>query len=407
MDADGDNVVSGAEVEQHVHEMEAKVAELEQAKTALEQSQLNAQSLIASLKAELDTASALETALEAKVAELEAKLAAKITELEKLLVNDSVLVEKMDADGDNVVSGAEVEQHVHEMEAKVAELELSLDSCNSNNSELQQQVADLELQLEKGRATLSNLSEQHEESSADLAANVQTFEAKVAELEAQLAAKCAELEKLLVKDSVLVQKMDADGDNVVSGAEVEQHVHELEAKVAELEALVVATESVSSGHADASGALEGKVAELEAKLAAKIAELEKLLLKDTVAQSLIASLKAEVEKLQVTNSRVVTAMDANGDGAVDGSEVVKHFNQMEVTHAEDAVRIAELEGGLEMTKAADQVTIADLQVKMAQQKCDFGEAEAADAAKIDSLQRLVDELQARIVKLRGGLFGLL
>jgi len=215
--------------------------------------------------------------LESQVAALEAQLAAERSELDVATIKDAALVQELDTDGDNKVSGIEVEQHVREMEDT---------------------IAGLEGQVVAAHAVAS------------------THRTKATELEVQLAVQRVEFDKVTCTE--LLPELDANGDNRVSGIEVEQHVREMEVTISVLEAQVAETEAMSSSRAMTSDMLETKVAGLEAQLAAKGSELNVAAIKNAAREKVeqhvckmedkIAELEAQLAAANTGNTEMYAAL---------------------------------------------------------------------------------------------------
>lgn len=254
--------------------------------------------------------------LESQVVGLEAQLAAKCSELDMAAIKDAALVQELDTDGDNKVSGIEVEQHVREMEDTIAGLEGQVVAAHAVSS---------------------------------------THRTQVTELEVQLAVQRVEFDKVTCTE--LLPELDTNGDTHVSGIEVEQHVREMEVTIAVLEAQVVETEALSSYRATTSDMLETKVAGLEAQLAAKCSELNMAARKNAALEKVerhfcemedkIAELEAQLVAANTENTEMHAALlktraqlSSMREAASAGNHLVREAAEAKIAKLEAALAAA-------------------------------------------------------------------
>jgi chromosome segregation ATPase len=101
-------------------------------------------------------------------------------------------------------------------------------------------------------------------------------------------------------------------------------------------------------------------------------------------------LQAQLADRTVKDSELIAKMDADGDGAVSGTEVEKHVREMEEAKAADKARIVELVA--EVAELKSKVGTAEGQLAKA---AEDAEAEAKEAARrTQELQKATTRLQA-------------
>uniref|UniRef100_A0A673N6J9 Myosin-9 n=1 Tax=Sinocyclocheilus rhinocerous TaxID=307959 RepID=A0A673N6J9_9TELE len=392
-------VAKKQELEEILHDLEARVEEEEERANHLQGEKKKMQQNIADLEQQLDEEEAARQKLQLEKVTLEAKL--KKTEEDVMVLDDQ----------NNKLSKEKklMEERVAEFTTNLAEEEEKSKSLQKLKNKHETMITDLEDRLrreEKQRQELEKNRRKLEGDSTELHDQIAELQAQIAELRAQLAKKEEELHEALARiEEEAAQKNLA-----------QKKIRELEAQLSELQEdleLERAARAKAEKHRrDLGEELEALKTELEDTLDSTATQQELRTKRETE----VAQLKKTLEEEAKVHEQVVAEMRQKHGQAFDELneqlEQVKR-NKVSVDKTKQALEsernelqielqtLMQGKGDSEHRRKKAETQLQELQVKHAEserQRSEFAEKAAKMQAELDNVNTLLSEAEGKSIK---------
>uniref|UniRef100_A0A8C1ZI20 Myosin-9 n=1 Tax=Cyprinus carpio TaxID=7962 RepID=A0A8C1ZI20_CYPCA len=392
-------VAKKQELEEILHDLEARVEEEEERANHLQTEKKKMQQNIADLEQQLDEEEAARQKLQLEKVTLEAKL--KKTEEDVMVLDDQ----------NNKLNKEKklMEERIAEFTTNLAEEEEKSKSLQKLKNKHEAMITDLEDRLrreEKQRQELEKNRRKLEGDSTELHDQIAELQAQIAELRAQLAKKEEELQEALARiEEEAAQKNLA-----------QKKIRELEAQLSELQEdleLERAARAKAEKHRrDLGEELEALKTELEDTLDSTAAQQELRTKRETE----VAQLKKTLEEEAKVHEQVVAEMRQKHSQAFDELneqlEQVKR-NKVSVEKTKQALEsernelqielktLMQGKGESEHRRKKAETQLQELQVKHAEserQRIEFAEKVAKMQAELDNVNTLLSEAEGKSIK---------
>uniref|UniRef100_A0A8C2I502 Myosin-9 n=1 Tax=Cyprinus carpio TaxID=7962 RepID=A0A8C2I502_CYPCA len=392
-------VAKKQELEEILHDLEARVEEEEERANHLQTEKKKMQQNIADLEQQLDEEEAARQKLQLEKVTLEAKL--KKTEEDVMVLDDQ----------NNKLNKEKklMEERIAEFTTNLAEEEEKSKSLQKLKNKHEAMITDLEDRLrreEKQRQELEKNRRKLEGDSTELHDQIAELQAQIAELRAQLAKKEEELQEALARiEEEAAQKNLA-----------QKKIRELEAQLSELQEdleLERAARAKAEKHRrDLGEELEALKTELEDTLDSTAAQQELRTKRETE----VAQLKKTLEEEAKVHEQVVAEMRQKHSQAFDELneqlEQVKR-NKVSVETTKQALEsernelqielktLMQGKGESEHRRKKAETQLQELQVKHAEserQRIEFAEKVAKMQAELDNVNTLLSEAEGKSIK---------
>uniref|UniRef100_A0A8C1MC22 Myosin-9 n=1 Tax=Cyprinus carpio TaxID=7962 RepID=A0A8C1MC22_CYPCA len=392
-------VAKKQELEEILHDLEARVEEEEERANHLQTEKKKMQQNIADLEQQLDEEEAARQKLQLEKVTLEAKL--KKTEEDVMVLDDQ----------NNKLNKEKklMEERIAEFTTNLAEEEEKSKSLQKLKNKHEAMITDLEDRLrreEKQRQELEKNRRKLEGDSTELHDQIAELQAQIAELRAQLAKKEEELQEALARiEEEAAQKNLA-----------QKKIRELEAQLSELQEdleLERAARTKAEKHRrDLGEELEALKTELEDTLDSTAAQQELRTKRETE----VAQLKKTLEEEAKVHEQVVAEMRQKHSQAFDELneqlEQVKR-NKVSVEKTKQALEsernelqielktLMQGKGESEHRRKKAETQLQELQVKHAEserQRIEFAEKVAKMQAELDNVNTLLSEAEGKSIK---------
>uniref|UniRef100_A0A8C2I2C3 Myosin-9 n=1 Tax=Cyprinus carpio TaxID=7962 RepID=A0A8C2I2C3_CYPCA len=389
-------VAKKQELEEILHDLEARVEEEEERANHLQTEKKKMQQNIADLEQQLDEEEAARQKLQLEKVTLEAKL--KKTEEDVMVLDDQ----------NNKLNKEKklMEERIAEFTTNLAEEEEKSKSLQKLKNKHEAMITDLEDRLrreEKQRQELEKNRRKLEGDSTELHDQIAELQAQIAELRAQLAKKEEELQEALARiEEEAAQKNLA-----------QKKIRELEAQLSELQEdleLERAARAKAEKHRrDLGEELEALKTELEDTLDSTAAQQELRTKRETE----VAQLKKTLEEEAKVHEQVVAEMRQKHSQAFDELneqlEQVKRVRDttkqaLESERNELQIELKTLmqgKGESEHRRKKAETQLQELQVKHAEserQRIEFAEKVAKMQAELDNVNTLLSEAEGKSIK---------
>uniref|UniRef100_A0A8C1MDT5 Myosin-9 n=1 Tax=Cyprinus carpio TaxID=7962 RepID=A0A8C1MDT5_CYPCA len=389
-------VAKKQELEEILHDLEARVEEEEERANHLQTEKKKMQQNIADLEQQLDEEEAARQKLQLEKVTLEAKL--KKTEEDVMVLDDQ----------NNKLNKEKklMEERIAEFTTNLAEEEEKSKSLQKLKNKHEAMITDLEDRLrreEKQRQELEKNRRKLEGDSTELHDQIAELQAQIAELRAQLAKKEEELQEALARiEEEAAQKNLA-----------QKKIRELEAQLSELQEdleLERAARTKAEKHRrDLGEELEALKTELEDTLDSTAAQQELRTKRETE----VAQLKKTLEEEAKVHEQVVAEMRQKHSQAFDELneqlEQVKRVRDktkqaLESERNELQIELKTLmqgKGESEHRRKKAETQLQELQVKHAEserQRIEFAEKVAKMQAELDNVNTLLSEAEGKSIK---------
>uniref|UniRef100_A0A8C1MDZ8 Myosin-9 n=1 Tax=Cyprinus carpio TaxID=7962 RepID=A0A8C1MDZ8_CYPCA len=390
-------VAKKQELEEILHDLEARVEEEEERANHLQTEKKKMQQNIADLEQQLDEEEAARQKLQLEKVTLEAKL--KKTEEDVMVLDDQ----------NNKLNKEKklMEERIAEFTTNLAEEEEKSKSLQKLKNKHEAMITDLEDRLrreEKQRQELEKNRRKLEGDSTELHDQIAELQAQIAELRAQLAKKEEELQEALARiEEEAAQKNLA-----------QKKIRELEAQLSELQEdleLERAARTKAEKHRrDLGEELEALKTELEDTLDSTAAQQELRTKRETE----VAQLKKTLEEEAKVHEQVVAEMRQKHSQAFDElNEQLEQVKRVSVEKTKQALEsernelqielktLMQGKGESEHRRKKAETQLQELQVKHAEserQRIEFAEKVAKMQAELDNVNTLLSEAEGKSIK---------